>query len=104
MFEAICVIAIVVFVGLMIFTIWNAVKVNKRNKAQDATNERIFMSQIEKDQKMKSEESHGKTEAVDVQTQPVNVEPAKPKTLDYDKYEDDTETDASNGSLKDFFK
>lgn len=44
MLKAICIIVLITCVGTMIYSIINAIKINKENKAKDEENARIFMA------------------------------------------------------------
>lgn len=97
-------IVLIVCVGVMIYSIINAINTNKRNKATDETTRKIFLAKMQQSQNVNREF---------IPIQPVAVEPKRPdpiipqekRALDYDKYEEDeidTEAIAGKG-LKDFF-
>ena len=79
MFKAICVIVIVVFIGLMVFSITNAIRVSKRNKVADEIHRRTFMSQIEKEKDERENGSKEKKQNPKAVIKTTAFEPEKPK-------------------------
>jgi hypothetical protein len=103
MLKGVCVIVLVVCVGVMIYTILNAINTAKKNKATDEASRRIFLAQMQTSKNTNStESSHGTQKIL---KQPFSFEPAKPKEINYDEFEDDVESvDLGGKGLKDFFK
>ena len=96
------IVVLIACVGVMIYSVINAISVSKRNKAKDEATREIFLAKIQKERENAEERP---ITASKFTKEPVNFVPAKPKELDYDKVDDDIEESVvSDKHLKDFFK
>ena len=103
MLKGVCIIVLIVCVCVMIYTIWNAINTAKRNKATDEASQKIFLAKMKQVQNANNSDASAAI-AQKVLKQPLNIEPEKPKELNYDEYEDDSEEIVpSDKGLKDFF-
>ena len=105
LFKGVCIVVLVVCVCMMIFSIYNAIQTSRRNKAADETTRKIFMAKLqsEKNGTPISNEAAQKT-SVYLKQPLVTIEQEKPKSLNYDEYEEDLDLNVhSDKSLKDFF-
>ena len=104
--KGVCTIILVVCVGLMIYSIYNAIATSKKNKATDEATRKIFMAKLQRENGGMQAASDAAQKTSAYLKQPLTtVEADKPKSLNYDEYEDDVDVDNSDGrNLKDFFK
>lgn len=107
MLKAICIIVLITCICLMIYSIVNAIRVNKRTKAAEARSETIFLAQMRQEEKKRLQQNDAGKPSTLVQpfTTIQPYEPEKKKTLDYDKYENEVDMETVDDKhLKDFFK
>ena len=94
-----CFIVIVACVGAMIYSIVNAIRVSKRNKAKEEADLRIFMSQngLNNNNNNINADTHA-------EKMPLDTAFESKKVLDYDHPDNDIDlTNTSGKGLKDFF-
>lgn len=95
-----------VLVGSFVYTIYNYLKTNKKNRAAERTNEQLFLAETQRliNQKQAEKANAGNPQPVKTVptyiSNPIIKEP--PKTIDYDTVEE--EVVDTNLKLKDFFK
>lgn len=97
MLKAVCIFVLFICIGTMIYSITNAILVYKKNKAKDETTRKIFLAEIEKEQRAKSENKTDSSLKQPFQT----IKPKK--EIDYDHPEEDPAPEQEY-HLKDFFK
>ena len=102
MLKGICIIVIVVCVGLMTYTTWNAIRTAKKNKRADETTRQMFLSQVGKLQDSKSTNSDNI--AKKTLKQPLNLGEEKHTELNYEPLDSNLLDIPSDKTLKDFFK
>ena len=107
--KELCIIVVLVCICLCVWSIFNAINTNKKNKAADEMSAKLFMADVEKDLKNKTERVI-KADSVAKSTTPLarfeTITPVKPvtKELNYDLYEEEEiPENIKNKSLKDFF-
>ena len=101
--KAICVIVMIVCVCVMIYSIVNAIMVTKKNKDTDAATRRIFLARMGQTDKIGQHE----LKMNPVLRQPLSeIEPNKPKPLNYDEFEavDGIDENSSGKSLNEFYQ
>ena len=99
-----CFIVIIACVGAMIYSIVNAIRVSKRNKAKEEADLRIFLSQNKIGEKNKTDSEDQSVVTPSTPQMPLDTMFASKKVLDYDNPEDDLDlTNTTGKGLKDFF-
>jgi flagellar basal body-associated protein FliL len=95
-----------VLVGSFVYTIYNYLKTNKKNRAAERTNEQLFLAETQRILNQKKAENANSSNSAPAKTVPTYIsnpiikEP--PKAVDYDTIEE--EVVDTNLKLKDFFK
>ena len=98
MLKGICIVVIIVCVGIMGYSIVNAIVTSKRNKATDEATRQIFLAKIKQAQDAKFADIKKED------SQKIDFEPDRPREINYDEYVDLNPQDKAEGkSLKDFF-
>lgn len=101
MLKMICILVIVVCLVLIVYSIWNAIATNKRNKAAEASAERIFMAKLEKE--LDRDEKRITPDPIYQPSYKSTSAPTFKQGLDYDSYEEEN-VDSQGMKLKDFFQ
>lgn len=103
MLKGLLIIILLVCIGLIIYTVANAVITIKKNNAADETSAKIFMASIEKELEEKTERVV-KPDPIPTFTQEQKKSIKEKKELDYDTYdEEEISVEAQGKRLKDFF-
>lgn len=98
-----CVVIALICLGAIIYAIYNAFETAKRNRAADEMSRQIFLSQMLQNQNIGNANTQIPANKTNIKT--TAVESAKPKVLDYDKFENEVDLSApSDKGLKDFFE
>lgn len=101
--KSILIVLIIISLGIIAYGIFNAIAVNKRNKATDEATRKIFLAKMNKEI-----EANKKNANADDQSQvsrPLIAKNETMQSLNYDEYEDDVDLSVVEGvSLKDFFE
>jgi hypothetical protein len=102
MLKAVATIVMVVCAGVMIYTIGNAIYTYKKNKETDEAIRKLFMAKMSQNTKTPKPV----VEAPAILKKPLKeIEPNKPKALNYDEFNtDDVDVDTSGRGINDFFK
>lgn len=99
LFKGVFIIIIITCVGLMIYSVINAINVSKRNKATDEAARKIFLANIENE--VNNQSSRDADELLFDHKQNIN---SKTEELNYDEVEQINLEENSDGkTLKDFF-
>ena len=97
--KELCVIIIIAFVCLAIFSLINSIRTAKRNKATDKVSQQIFLADVEKEVNAIKEKN-----GISENSNTFNVFEPVNKPLDYNTYEEEEIPEEAQGkSLKDFF-